>query len=413
MSNKFDPNLNMFYGWPLGTNGWNEGMDNNLKKVGALLFLSVISRSETTAPAIINGARYLIPTGATGAWSGKTNQIAVAIEDAWEFYTPKNGWDLVIEDEDNKSLTYSQAESAWEDSFVDVSGLASKTEENTWTQAQTFNQPLKIQPAQQDSEAASLAQVKDAVEGITYESLGAGADVFAGIDSQSGAIGFKSIRAGGNVSISENGEEITISASGGGSGTTETVTLKEWTPTFTTSLISMIPPVADFGSNSGAAISPDGSTLSTVSAGAGVNVIDLQGLEQSTQRNGSYYKFIRPTTMQDGEDFFSLLGFISGDSSFSDPQSPSPPSFSLGMSIRHFKDAGIEKTEIQKLGNLIADSDVTTFNQEITVTPNTEYCIAFDKDEGQYGTVYFYTSENPNVPFTRALTAPILTFQMS
>ena len=36
---------------------------------------------------------------ATGAWAGKTHQIAVRINGAWEYHPPKVGWLCYIEDE--------------------------------------------------------------------------------------------------------------------------------------------------------------------------------------------------------------------------------------------------------------------------------------------------------------------------
>ena len=78
-----DPNLGLNYGWTLGESGWDTGMDANLKRLGAVVGLSVKDRDLTTPPASpTNGDRYLIPAAATGLWAGKTNQIAVRIADA-------------------------------------------------------------------------------------------------------------------------------------------------------------------------------------------------------------------------------------------------------------------------------------------------------------------------------------------
>jgi hypothetical protein len=75
-----DPNLGLNYGWTLGESGWDTGMDANLKRLGAVVGLSVKDRDLTTPPASpANGDRYLVPAAATGVWAGKTNQIAVRI----------------------------------------------------------------------------------------------------------------------------------------------------------------------------------------------------------------------------------------------------------------------------------------------------------------------------------------------
>jgi hypothetical protein len=95
-----DPNLGLNYGWTLGESGWGAGMDANLKRLGAVVSLSVKDRDLATPPASpVNGDRYLIPAGATGVWSGKTDQIAARIAGVWEYHIPKVGWLCFIEDE--------------------------------------------------------------------------------------------------------------------------------------------------------------------------------------------------------------------------------------------------------------------------------------------------------------------------
>lgn len=95
-----DPNLGLTYGWTLGESGWKDGMDTNLKKLGAVVGLSVKDRDLATPPASpADGDRYIVPAGATGAWSGRTNQIAVRIGGAWEFHVPRVGWLCFVEDE--------------------------------------------------------------------------------------------------------------------------------------------------------------------------------------------------------------------------------------------------------------------------------------------------------------------------
>lgn len=95
-----DPNLGLNYGWTMGESGWNDEMDANLKRLGAVVGLSVKDRDLTTPPASpTDGDRYIVATGATGAWAGKDGQIAVWIAGAWEFHAPKVGWLCYIEDE--------------------------------------------------------------------------------------------------------------------------------------------------------------------------------------------------------------------------------------------------------------------------------------------------------------------------
>ena len=46
-----DPNLGLSYGWTLGESGWKDGMDANLKRLGAVVGLSVKDRDLGTPPA--------------------------------------------------------------------------------------------------------------------------------------------------------------------------------------------------------------------------------------------------------------------------------------------------------------------------------------------------------------------------
>lgn len=54
--------------------------------------------------------RYIIPASATGAWAGKTNQIADWHAGAWVYYTPQVGWTCYVDDEQK---IYSWNGSAW------------------------------------------------------------------------------------------------------------------------------------------------------------------------------------------------------------------------------------------------------------------------------------------------------------
>jgi len=94
-----ESNLGLYYGWAAGESGWNEQNDANLRAIGALVQLTVVSMSETAPPgAAADGDRYIVPSGGTGAWTGQDGLIAVWREavDAWQIYSPKEGWDAWV-----------------------------------------------------------------------------------------------------------------------------------------------------------------------------------------------------------------------------------------------------------------------------------------------------------------------------
>ena len=70
-------------------------------------------KNRTTAAPPSNPAvedRYIIPSNATGAWSGKANQIAEWNGSSWDFYTPQVGWTCYVDDEQK---VYSWNGTAW------------------------------------------------------------------------------------------------------------------------------------------------------------------------------------------------------------------------------------------------------------------------------------------------------------
>ena len=107
MASKTEPNGGIFFGWDLGESGYNVQMDANLKKIGRLLHTSVKNRTVTDPSTLTpaNGDMHIVAAGATGAWAGKDNDIAVWDEDytAWVFITPEIGWTAYIVAEEKLS----------------------------------------------------------------------------------------------------------------------------------------------------------------------------------------------------------------------------------------------------------------------------------------------------------------------
>jgi hypothetical protein len=111
------PRNGIKYAWALGETGWNTDMDANLKlldRVGP--HLSIKDRDLATPPGSpANGDTYIVAASPTGDWSGHAGEIAYYSTEGtpgWVFYTPRNGYLAVIEDEAKLSAFLSGAWSA-------------------------------------------------------------------------------------------------------------------------------------------------------------------------------------------------------------------------------------------------------------------------------------------------------------
>lgn len=70
---------------------------------------------------IVDGQMYIVPAGATGAWTGRTNRIARGFTvgtgaPGWEFYIPRKGWSVLVDDEGDINgvpLEYRFTGTAW------------------------------------------------------------------------------------------------------------------------------------------------------------------------------------------------------------------------------------------------------------------------------------------------------------
>ncbi len=71
-----------------------------LKLLDGMVQISVKGRTTTAPPASPSeGDRWIVPAGATGAWSGKTNNIALFKDGFWAFFVPAQGWIAFVENE--------------------------------------------------------------------------------------------------------------------------------------------------------------------------------------------------------------------------------------------------------------------------------------------------------------------------
>jgi len=82
-----------------------------MEPVDDLLHLSVVSRAENQPPAAPQlGQAWIVADGATGAWQGYGQQIAVWRDAAWRFYAPCEGVRAWVENE-GRLLVWSR--SSW------------------------------------------------------------------------------------------------------------------------------------------------------------------------------------------------------------------------------------------------------------------------------------------------------------
>jgi hypothetical protein len=71
-----------------------------LRLLDGLVHLSVIDRHLTAPPASpADGDRYIVASGATGAWSGWDGNVAAWTDGAWMKLIPRVGWRCWVEDE--------------------------------------------------------------------------------------------------------------------------------------------------------------------------------------------------------------------------------------------------------------------------------------------------------------------------
>lgn len=73
----------------------------------------ILDRDLTAPPGSPNEMDvYLVASSPTGAWAGQAGKLAVLMNSAWYFLTPKGGWKGRVKDE-NIDIGYDATESAW------------------------------------------------------------------------------------------------------------------------------------------------------------------------------------------------------------------------------------------------------------------------------------------------------------
>ena len=81
-----------------------------LLRLDALAQISVLDRRRATPPpSPADGARYIVPPDAAGAWAGKTGHLAIGWNGGWDLVAPATGW-LAFVTNENLLLAYSGGE---------------------------------------------------------------------------------------------------------------------------------------------------------------------------------------------------------------------------------------------------------------------------------------------------------------
>jgi hypothetical protein len=112
MATTDSPNLNLPY--ILAAQAQKHVTHNEaVRMLDAIVQLSVRDRDlAAPPPAPADGDRHIVAAAASGAWTGKSGEIAAYQDGAWAFYTPREGWTAWIADED-KLLAFNG--SSWVD----------------------------------------------------------------------------------------------------------------------------------------------------------------------------------------------------------------------------------------------------------------------------------------------------------
>ncbi len=96
-----------------------------LRRLDALVQLAVLSRTVGAPPGSpADGDRYIVPTGASGAWSSASIGAVAAWQDGgWLFYSPQDGWRADVADE-SRTLVFRSG--AWRGEAESANGAASR-----------------------------------------------------------------------------------------------------------------------------------------------------------------------------------------------------------------------------------------------------------------------------------------------
>ena len=128
-----------------------------LLKLDAVVQLAVVTRQLAVPPGSpVEGDRYLIASGATGAWTAHAGDIATSQSGAWVFAVPRAGWRLWVQDEE-KLLVFTGT--VWKDVNA-ISALQNLSLLGVNTSADTGNRLAVASPAVLFNHAGGDQRVK-------------------------------------------------------------------------------------------------------------------------------------------------------------------------------------------------------------------------------------------------------------
>lgn len=93
--------------------GASDEINAGFKKLDVIVQLAVIDKDLTAPPdSVVQGAKYIVASPATGDWTGREGRIAYMTPSGWSFSTPREGWFAWVSDEE-ALYWYQQSTSQW------------------------------------------------------------------------------------------------------------------------------------------------------------------------------------------------------------------------------------------------------------------------------------------------------------
>lgn len=101
-----EPFVGLKYAWSPSSENFAADMDTNLKTIGAIIALTVQSKTVNDPSALspVNGQAWIVGPSPVGVWAGKVKQIAAYVNSSWLFVVPKVGWKAYIVAEDATAI---------------------------------------------------------------------------------------------------------------------------------------------------------------------------------------------------------------------------------------------------------------------------------------------------------------------